>query len=243
MVLCCTFCSYRCSTRLQLLAHSFATHSVEPTFHLVCGIQGCLHSFKCGSTYSSFKSHACRKHPNWKEHVNVADTLPPMPLRPVENEAQDLTETSDVSEAVAVCATPSSAAPAEQTISTSASTSSIAQRTAAMFLLTFQERFRVSQTAINFAVGSINTIVDGVCEVIQHSLEAANSSIDTSAFDEREDPFSLLKTEYKQCKFYREVFGLIVSCSYHGCGMYEERVIPCTCICVCLYTACMCILH
>ena len=208
MVLCCSRCSYRCSTRLQLLAHSFATHSVEPTFHLVCGIQGCLHSFKCGSTYSSFKSHACRKHPNWKEHVNASVTLPPMQLSPVENEAQDLTETSDVSEA-AVCATSSSA---EQTIFTSASASSIAQRTAAMFLLTFQERFRVSQTAINFAVGSINTIVDGVCEAVQRSLEAANSSIDTSAFDEREDPFYSLKTEYKQCKFYREVFGLIVSC-------------------------------
>ena len=145
--------------------------------------------------------------------MNVAVTLPPMHLSPVEDEAQDLTETSDVSEATAMCATvtPSSPAPAEQTISTSTpSTSSIAQQTAAMFLLTFQERFRVSQTAINFAVGSINTIVNGVCEAVQHSLEAANSSIDTSAFDEREDPFSLLKTEYKQCKFYREVFGLLV---------------------------------
>ena len=50
------------------------------------------------------------------------------------------------------------------------------------------------QTAINFAVGSISTIVDGVCEAVQHSLEIAKGSIDTSAFDEWKDPFSLLKT-------------------------------------------------
>ena len=115
--------------------------------------------------------------------------LPPMQLTPADN---DHSETFEVSE-IAVSATsqaPSSAVPAESTTFTSPSTSSIAQRTAAMFLLTFQERFRVPQTAINFAVSSINTIVDGVCEAVQCSLEAANSSIDTTAFGEREDPFS-----------------------------------------------------
>lgn len=62
---------------------------------------------------------------------------------------------------------------------------------------------------INFAVGSISTIVDGVCESIKRSLEAGNCSIDMSAFDEREDPFASLGSEYKQSKFYRDVFGLV----------------------------------
>ena len=34
---------------------------------------------------------------------------------------------------------------------------------------------------------------------------------DMSAFDEREDPFASLGSEYKQSKFYRDVFGLVVS--------------------------------
>ena len=88
-----------------------------------------------------------------------------------------------------------------------------AQKAAALFLLTFQERFKLSQSAINFAVGSINTIVDSVCESVQSSLEGEVSATRlTECFDEREDPFAPLKTEYMQSKFYQEHFGLVVSC-------------------------------
>ena len=90
------------------------------------------------------------------------------------------------------------------------------QRTVALFLLTFQEKCKVSQTAINFAVGSINTIVDSVCEGVQSSLvneERLASAADTikACFSNRQDPFIHLQTEYKQSKFYHENFGLIVS--------------------------------
>ena len=89
------------------------------------------------------------------------------------------------------------------------------QRTAALFLLTFQEKCKVSQTAINFAVGSINTIVDSVCEGVQSSLvneERLASAADTiKACCNRQDPFIHIQTEYKQSKFYHENFGLIVS--------------------------------
>ena len=34
-----------------------------------------------------------------------------------------------------------------------------AQNVAALFLLTFQEKYKLPQKAINFAVGSVNTIV------------------------------------------------------------------------------------
>lgn len=85
MVLSCTLCSFRCNMRLDLIKHSFAVHSMEPAFHFVCGIRGCLHSFRFGSTFSSFKSHASRKHPNWQESVNdeATHTAPsPPPLVP-----------------------------------------------------------------------------------------------------------------------------------------------------------------
>ena len=91
---------------------------------------------------------------------------------------------------------------------------STAERTAALFLITFQERYGLSQAAINFAVGSINGILDGVSESIHETaqglMEAGSCSLD-AAFKEREDPFASLQTEYKQLKFYREVFGLVVS--------------------------------
>ena len=80
-----------------------------------------------------------------------------------------------------------------------------AQITAALFLLTFQEKYKISQTAINFAIGSINTIVNGVCEsacgLIQRSLESGQCSSHVAArFDDYKDPFASLHTEYKQSK-------------------------------------------
>lgn len=50
-----------------------------------------------------------------------------------------------------------------------------AQRTAALFLLTFQERYKLSQTAILFAVGTINTIVDGACKSLRESIQERGS--------------------------------------------------------------------
>ena len=79
-----------------------------------------------------------------------------------------------------------------------------AEHTAALFLLTFQEKYRLSQTATNFSVGSINSIVDSVLESIKESTE-----MDISFFS-YSDPFSSLQTEYQQSKFYREQFGLVV---------------------------------
>ena len=82
MVFYCTSCSFCCNKRLDLIKHLFVTHSVEPNFYFVCGINGCPHSFKLGSTFHSFKSHASRKHPNWQEFVNdeVTAAAPPPPL-------------------------------------------------------------------------------------------------------------------------------------------------------------------
>ena len=235
MVHSCTFCFYRSNTRLNLIKHSFASHSMEPTFHIACGMKGCLHPFKFGSTFSSFKTHASRKHPNWQEPVDdeaatVTIVPPPPSLTPSLDSTQDhlatisqipdpveLTEGLTVNEHLAGNSgslthfTPSQFCPP-------------AQRTAALFLLTFQERYKLSQTAINFSVGSINAIVNGVCESvhgsIQSSLDSGRcSSTDVAAcFDDHEDPFASLHTEYKQSKYYREEFGLVVSCELVSWG-------------------------
>lgn len=88
-----------------------------------------------------------------------------------------------------------------------------AKRTAALFLLTLQEKYKLSQKAIDFAVGSISTIISSVCDSIkndiQSSFAAETHSVINSCFD-YEDPISSLLTEYQQSKFYREEFGLVV---------------------------------
>lgn len=105
---------------------------------------------------------------------------------------------------------------------------------------TCSELTGLSQAAINFAVGSINGILDGVSksihETAQGLLEAGSCSLD-AAFKEREDPFASLQTEYKQLKFYQEVFGLVLSiaCMYISICRY------CACIHACVYMGTRCI--
>lgn len=217
MPLSCTLCPFRCISRLQLIQHSFQTHSVEPTFHFVCGIKGCLHTFKIGATYSSFKSHASRKHPNWRDHL---DELVPSPVVSEPDIAQDhepiSTEVDEVH--LDVDMTRSDEAVARSTSQMTSQSSSKVQDTAALFLLTFQEKYRLSEAAISFAVGSINTIVEGACEAARFSVEqllesgASPSSTDIRAcFEQQNDPFASLHTKYQQSTFYRDIFGLVVS--------------------------------
>ncbi len=211
MVFSCTFCTYCCNVRLDVIKHLFSSHSVEATFNFVCGIKGCLHSFKYGSTFSSFKTHANRKHPNWQDCVNDAEAMPPLlPVLPslsvpLLNSEPDLTANDDLTEPVSNDMVDVSNAELRPCPST--------QRTAALFLLTFQEKYKLSQRAINFATGTINTIVDGVCESLRDSLQESGSSpTDIAAcIDQREDPFAHLQTEYMQSKVYRDEFGLVVS--------------------------------
>lgn len=138
-----------------LLQHSFGVHSVEPSFRLVCGINGCMHCFTYGSTFSSFKSHASRKHPNWKERINEAECsvhLTPLSCTDMlSDREQNCNEWRGTGGAYGLWRYISRKLPS-------------AQRTAALF---FQEKHRVSQTAINFAIGSISTIVDSVCTSIE----------------------------------------------------------------------------
>lgn len=84
-----------------------------------------------------------------------------------------------------------------------------AKRTAGLFLLTFKEKFNLSQRAINYAVGSINNIVDRVCESVQQSVISElkeKGFLDDIA--EKFCPFAELQTEYRQSQF---EFGLVVS--------------------------------
>ena len=199
---------------MNFVKHCFEVHSVEPTFRFVCGINGCVHYFSSGSTFSSFKSHASCKHPNWQECFNGTSA----------GESCDPTSFSSTDELLAneTCEYETTVNDVEPVISMDCDDLQAlghpsAQRTAALFLLTFQEKHRLNQTAINFAVGSINTIVDSVCMSVERSvLELAMECpaiVRTRLAEcfEHEDPFASLQTEYQQTKFYQEEFGLVVN--------------------------------
>lgn len=168
----------------------FAVHTVERTFRFVCDVNGCQHTFKSGSSFSSFKTHASRKHPNWQELVNTdaAATIPsaPMPVLSLdsaehpqvnENIVEDNLDPLPGADMPMICV--------PEVICSSLHFRPLAQNTAALFLLTFQEKYELSQSAINFALGSTHTIIDSVCESAAHSvsnlLETGASSSDIVA--------------------------------------------------------------
>ena len=207
----CNLCSYRCKERLDLIKHIFGAHSVESTFKFRCGIKECLHTFHSGTTFTSFKTHADRKHPKWKETFKETQ-LPSSPhhlefpsqdmeLDPVEEEQINIGTTHmDLELIHAFDNIPSS------------------ERSAAIFLLTLKEKYSVSQKAIDFAVGSMTTIMDNMCDTIkesvERSLEQEKDKSDIISCFNHVDPFSYLQTEYQQSKFYRKEFGLVVGANY-----------------------------
>lgn len=87
----------------------------------------------------------------------------------------------------------------------------------AQFLLIFKEKYRLTQTALNFAVASLINIVNltsrSIEQSVQEHLVEVDPHIDSmlSTCFTIPDPFVNLRTEYQQNKYYRDNLGLIVS--------------------------------
>lgn len=179
MLFSCSYCTYRCNLRLDLIKHLFGSHSMEARFLYVCGIKGCLHTFKYGSTFSSFKTHASRKHSNWQDHVNQTnDNVAVVPVSVPAPIADPSTPVGVGPGAVSAEPDPHESIERDPSMynldcdtNTAISTSSSTKKAAALFILTFQEWYKLSQKTINFAVGTVNTIVDITCEGIHSSLQ------------------------------------------------------------------------
>lgn len=146
---------------------------MEPSFWFVCGISGCVHCFGRRATFESFKTQAFWKHPRWQELVNETED-------PLASEIS-LSKVTPQSPVVRTPKGPLSSPPFKPCTDTAAllvspsinrptRTASTPQHTAALFLLTFKVKYRLSQNAIDYAVGSINMIVDSVCSSIQDVL-------------------------------------------------------------------------
>jgi hypothetical protein len=187
-----------------------------------CHVEQCPRAFTLGSTYSSFLSHAARKHPNWKE---LLDQAPPI-TRPklnqfshnssasfLEHESQSEVESSidqqDDGNDPMDFSTP------EWPTDSSDDGISDARKAAGRFLLGLKERYRLSQAAVDFTVGAVNQIISIVHEDLKKSITRSlnNMGVPITDIDDLfnpEDIFEGLETEYQQTKFYKDHFGLVV---------------------------------
>ena len=196
---------------LTVIKHFFSVHSVEPNFFFICGINGCLHAFKCGSSFSSFKTHASRTHHGWQDdllrshlscpslHTLFSGPAPAEQATLHQSTTVSTDETHDEMQFGSPMTPELSPGSAHTVLPVSGESTTLQavnpDKVAALFLLTLQEKYKVSQAAINFTVGSIHSILEGVSK--PHSLNF-------------NDPFASLKTEHQQMKFYRREFGLVV---------------------------------
>ena len=89
------------------------------------------------------------------------------------------------------------------------------QTAAARFLLALKEQHRLTQVSINFLVDQVKLIVAGVVADIENAVKSklASEGVTTIIHGcfRNVNPFEGLETEYKQSKFYKEHFNLVVS--------------------------------
>ena len=200
------------------MRHTFEAHSTEPFFMLICGIDGCTSSF---TTLSGISSHLSRKHLTASEPTDDSDnpcrfsTPPAASVSVMEySEHEDSLPCSD------------SNSFGDPDIDMDCDNFPLtpcggARRSAALFLLTLKERFRATQTTVDFAVSQVNCIAKHIVEDIHSTVwskleehfEDANSSLIPDLTDcfLVSDPFNGLDTHHKQDKFYKEHFKLVVS--------------------------------
>ena len=184
-----------------MLRHTFEAHSNIPGFNFTCGVDGCPQTFR---TYSAVRSHLHRKH-------RGLDCSYPHIILPIQDDATSNpvnVETCDVYS--------DSPALVERHLEVNR-----LERCAALFLLSLKERYQITQTALDFAVGQVQQMVTFAVEDIQNAVETCLSSYYSESLSEMpnitdcfkmQDPFRNLQNEYMQTKYYRENFDLIVSC-------------------------------
>lgn len=204
MAFVCQFCSFCCSSWRVVLRHTFEAHS-GPNLKYTCGIDNCPQTF---TTLSAATSHWARKHKGRDFGIQGTETCANSnnstgedAIIPDNDEQQqaDLPGTLGMEDQCEL---------------------ERSRRSAGLFLLTLKERYQLTQTALNFAVGQVKQMVEFLSDDIRLAVEAtveqhcASAGVDApdleSCFQDI-DPFYGLETEYMQTKFYKENFGLVVS--------------------------------
>ena len=185
-----------------------------------CHVEHCPRAFTLGSTYSSFLTHVTRKHPNWKE---ILDQAPPITRAKPHNSQPPLLPLEPQGDLENGHVPPDDDDPMEfdtpeWPTDRSDDDISDARKAAGRFLLALKERYRLSQTTVDFTVGAVNQIISIVYEDLRKSVIQSLNDIGVPTQDicidhlfSPENIFEELETEYQQTKFYKDHFGLVVS--------------------------------
>ena len=202
MVFHCQFCCFSALRWKQVLRHTFEAHSSAPGFIFTCGVDGCSQTFR---TYSGINSHLQRKH-RGRDYDD----------RPTTSSASANVE-FDVGHGTAELAGHEPDLDTE--MGTEEQEVNQLEKAAALFLLCLKERYQLTQSAIDFAIGQVQQMLSFAVDDIQNVLEAHLQSCPLDASNYASvleyisipDPFLHLQSEYMQTKYFRENFDLIVS--------------------------------
>ena len=192
------------------MRHVFETHSNEPNFKFPC--------CSCGQTfsqYSSMVSHLSRKH----RSSDVATATQPVTLQ----DQGDIFSPEPSTEGHA------DYLPVDPLLNRSEHFR--LRRAAALFLLTLKEKYKLTQTTIDFAVCQVQHMVsyalqDMKDEVQQHVARTLGAELPDliDIMDTSIDPFEGLQTEYMQTKFFRENFDLTVGYFFQNTNHIQTNV-------------------
>jgi len=222
----CIFCPFRSKDGIELVEHVFEAHSFETNFCYECGISCCTRVFTPGSSFDAFHSHCNRKHHDWQcnfipnledpavmiDRSTTSTPTPAMRETSCSGDTQDDTdEPEDESNTDVglvdfnVCNDASEDLVEEHDAEQSTSYGYKAVKiAAAKFILTLKEKFKLTQTSLDYTVKAVEELVVLSSECVEQSDPGLAGSLHPSPFDE-------LKTEHQQTKFFEENFGLIVS--------------------------------
>ena len=224
----CSYCSFCSLDKVLFIKHQFEAHCYEGSFLFTCKFANCRHTFKSASTFATFLSHCYRKHPNWRDNIEITPNIDVNPVEPLETNYDNLSALDTVS--VPNATTPLLTSQQHAHVSTfgvvptDCEYQESLQLKTAKFLITLKEKYRLSQASINFLMESVNDIVRVTSEEIESNVQGVlhNSGyhVPSECFV-TVDPFNNLKTEYQQTRFYREYLGLIVSSLMHKSLLLE----------------------
>lgn len=205
----CSFCSFQSIDKLVFVKHIFQAHNTEEGFSYSCWFLNCSRIFNVGLSFDAFRCHCSRYHDGC-----IQQCISTMLTRV--NEEQTQSVTTDIEENMD---TNNSYSNSEELVHLESGmvNDKDVQLAAAHFILVLKEKFKLTQTSLDYAIKGLGEITMLSANRMKHSvmrlLNESGSSINATLQDclIPTDPFANLKTEYQQNKFFKENFGLIVS--------------------------------
>ena len=212
----CSYCSFCSSDNYFFIKHLFLAHCSECTFFVVCGISSCRHEFKTGASFSSYLSHCNQKHCHWKEVlsksadfeiINTSGAILLASNSQVHCHREDIIDNAKMGTTVE-CNSIHKCDSNEN--------HNDLPLVAARFLINLKEKYKLTQSSLNFILDSVVDIITIISKSIEKSVQerigqSAYSDLSLSTCFTVLNPFANLMTEYQQTQFYKENLGLVVS--------------------------------